>query len=452
MSWVDTPWSFLLPKPDEIPDCPEELVAANEPGAGAALSEFDSRSLGLESRELTIEVVTHMYGGGVEIGRHDPSHPIRAQGIRGQLRAWWRLACGHRYASTEQRWRREEEIFGSTTFPSPLTIHVVQQPDLKGRRLDPEQIKRADEIQYALFPAVSPTRMGLEYKEDRDVLQAGLVFKLRLTWLSAERIARRRIRQREIAEDTSIPTEVTPICGEIDEALTAWLAFGGYGARTRRGCGAIRSVDPPPLSRLPVLPGVRCFVPNDYRAEDPVEINAWLDAVDLYRAFREWRPDRRGSGPGRSRWPEADSLRKITRQSTTDHIKPVVPSNTIPAFPRSALGMPIVFHFKDRGDPGQIQVYPKLHGESEKRERMASPVITRPLYHDGRWVPGLVFLKSDPTGYRIHLEGQVTRTLDGAPVVDERLAPLEPMHGRASAIEAFVAFAQSRGYEEVDPS
>ncbi|MEI8633100.1 type III-B CRISPR module RAMP protein Cmr1 [Vibrio sp. PP-XX7] len=39
-------------------------------------------------------LVTPMYGGGVNAGEVDKEMPIRASAIRGQLRFWWRIACG----------------------------------------------------------------------------------------------------------------------------------------------------------------------------------------------------------------------------------------------------------------------------------------------------------------------------------------------------------------------
>ncbi|WP_237667752.1 type III-B CRISPR module RAMP protein Cmr1 [Vibrio sp. V33_P6A3T137] len=45
-----------------------------------------------ESYSCTL--VTPMYGGGVKAGEVDNDMPIRASAIRGQLRFWWRIACG----------------------------------------------------------------------------------------------------------------------------------------------------------------------------------------------------------------------------------------------------------------------------------------------------------------------------------------------------------------------
>src|SRR5437764_717146 len=67
-------------------------------------------------KTYAVEVITPLVGGGVEAGRIDERFPIRATAIRGHLRHWWRLTIGRSLGAG--MWRREEEIFGSTEFPS----------------------------------------------------------------------------------------------------------------------------------------------------------------------------------------------------------------------------------------------------------------------------------------------------------------------------------------------
>jgi len=42
----------------------------------------------------TCKLVTPLYGGGVRAAEVDTAMPIRAAGIRGQLRFWWRIVAG----------------------------------------------------------------------------------------------------------------------------------------------------------------------------------------------------------------------------------------------------------------------------------------------------------------------------------------------------------------------
>lgn len=92
--------------PRQIPDCPTDIPIPKR----------------RESRSYEIELITPMVGGGAVAGEVDFDFPIRPTAIRGHLRYWWRLIRGHSLG--EGRWRREEEIFGSTEFPSPIEIRI----------------------------------------------------------------------------------------------------------------------------------------------------------------------------------------------------------------------------------------------------------------------------------------------------------------------------------------
>ena len=143
--------------------------------------------------------------------------------------------------------------------------------------------------------------------------------------------------------------------------------------------------------------------------------------------------------PGRSHWPEADSIRQITGcalkppagtppsgvpadEDGHDHSTPVVPASLLPAFPKAVLGLPINFHFADGpgknrpkcrrrlGSHRTFQLYPLVpnpSGQLEISERLASPVITRPLWLDGKWRPAIVILDAPlPAGFKIRVEGK----------------------------------------------
>jgi hypothetical protein len=79
--------------------------------------------------------------------------------------------------------------------------------------------------------------------------------------------------------------------------------------------------------------------------------------------------------PGRSRWPEADSIRNITHRHLTNH--PLEHPATR-FFPRADLGLPIVFHFQhqSRGDPNDTTL--QVDGVKDAT-RMASPIILKAL-------------------------------------------------------------------------
>ncbi len=133
--------------PKEIPDCPKKP----NPTAEA-------------DRSYEIELITPMFGGGASAGELDPRLPIRPTAIRGQLRHWWRLIYG--LSLREGMWSREEEIFGSTEFPSPLGVRV-EAPPIK-ERVDPSAISTPS-LKYILFPSI---------ENNQQLAKEGLSFRL----------------------------------------------------------------------------------------------------------------------------------------------------------------------------------------------------------------------------------------------------------------------------------
>lgn len=437
-----------------------------------------------------IDVVTPLFGGGVEAGQTDPVTPIRIPSIRGQLRFWWRATRGAAFGTVEELRQRETEIWGSTENPSPLVLVVEtvgspvwrQPPEYGFDRFGPEA--------YSLFSA----------KQNGAVLcREGLRFRLVVTWPQGQVLQARRDRdneQRRQAHLPLLPAKLEDITLDVETAWRAWLQFGGIGARTRRGCGALHTTANEmrwPLAGVPggvMLLGRGCSTP----------LEAWKEAIKVYQKFRQ---DFRGprhkktlrSGnvanvPGRSHWPEPDSIRKLTGCSlkpavgapasdappdvnTNDHSTPVVPSDILPAFPRASLGLPIIFHFAADGpgekrparpdrDPAVVELLPMVLDERSKEmagTRMASPVITRPVFYEGRWCPALLLLRR-PIGLRAILQGQrALWTGDGArdinvqisagQIVNDHFSRLRPFGGCASIWDALISFAKKAGFQEV---
>lgn len=455
-----------MPIPRDIPPCP------------AAPSQ---RSSERTTREYEISVVTPLFGGGVEAGTLDETLPIRGTSIRGQLRHWWRATIGHRL--DDRMWQREEEVFGSTDFPSPLSVTVLEQPAV--HRVDPSYGDKFGPIAYALFSAI---------ENQRQVAKEGSNFRMQLSWESTTELQRRRSAQnaqRKKDGRSLLPPAVEDIGVDITVALQAWCTLGGIGARTRRGCGAIFCKEL--ATQLPKLP-CTVLIASPQRSA----LEAWQGAVKAYRDFRQsprGRKHQKTIGtrngpktiqvPGRSHWPEADSIRKLTGsglkpapgssptsaaadEDPSDHSVPVVPEDVLPAFPRAILGLPINFHFADgpgknrpgqsNKDPQDVQLVPLLPGSTDSVDRMSSPVITRPLWRDGKWCAGVIILEQHlPSGLRVRLTGKRARA-DGADlshdllperIVNASLGALRPMRGHSSALDALRAFLESNGFREV---
>lgn len=174
------------------------------------------------------------------------------------------------------------------------------------------------------------------------------------------------------------------------------MTFGGLGARTRRGAGTLHCdkyaytwdsnniLGDGSARPWPVLKGGRVVIGTQRLPWN----ECWALVVNLLRDFRQDR-----AGPrGRSKWPEAHEIRSIRGRWEPHH----APRLQGGGFPRARLGLPIVFHFKDRGDPLDNTLSLKPSGDDDRTEaRMASPVILKPWpVSDHEAVPLLAVLNA----------------------------------------------------------
>ena len=378
---------------------------------------------------LTLRLATPMMGGGVEPGEVDWERPIRVPAIRGHLRAWWRLFCAKDLKG--ERLRKEEgNIWGSMDAPSKVVILTECKPisDQAMRHysaLIPFDFdKKYGPELYALFPAQEQRQTG---KPGHDVAREGLSFTLTLRY----------------------PEKFQ---AQIRTTLAAWIYLGGVGSRTRRGCGSL--VCEAGGEKLPSLKEI--LTANDQIAlwRGPTAGNglaAWQKALEVYKSYRQDRNSGDGNRPGRSRWPEPDSIRQLTGCSIGNHSKPVVEAAALPSFPRAVLGLPIIFHFKDgpkgKPDPNQDPTDLQLKGKwkNKERERMASPIITKAIYEGGKWFSAIVVLPRQAA-----LEVQPSGTRGDAnlkPVQGGHYATIKPMRGAQDAISGLERFiSKDRGF------
>ena len=102
-----------------IPPCPETIPKGTHPD--------------LEERNYKIQIVTSLFGGGVEGGEPDPITPIRGTAIRGQIQFWWRATRGASFITPQELFLRHAAIWGTTEKGSPVKIEV--QDVIKGQEL-----------------------------------------------------------------------------------------------------------------------------------------------------------------------------------------------------------------------------------------------------------------------------------------------------------------------------
>ena len=324
----------------------------------------------------TCKLVTPLYGGGVRAGEVDEQMPIRASGLRGQLRFWWRIACGP-FPNSKVMFQREAAIWGGIAGSGPTASRVAVRVDsITGVKVEPAFVyqpnhKKPGELRtmpdaadwveaYAMFPARGElTKDKREEKvSPHRLARAGLGFRLGV-----------RLHP-DLTDDQR---------AEVTTTLRWWASFGGVGARTRRGLGAVQvnALEPVSADEVAARDGRLLTCGTERGAEQ-----AWKISVGRLRQFRQGielgrNPKSEGSQSpaGRSRWPEPDMIRRQTRRHSHDHA-PTHPVTT--AYPRAAFGLPIVFHFKDenKGEPAQQLLVP------EGGDRMASPLILRPYWSD----------------------------------------------------------------------
>lgn len=351
------------------------------------------------------ELITPLYGGGVKPFEADPVTIIRATEIRGQLRFWWRACRGGKPefdGDITKMKKAEDEIWGKayekkdTPIPQNKMVQIRVEVDNPGtltklfrienrRGKNQSKSNQGPGIGYVAFP-LQPSQEELKQPnpEVKDV-RSGVSFKLTI----------------------SFPEEQKD---EVEASLWAWETFGGIGARTRRGFGALHllrvngknnaDVPPPNVQQAAIwLRGkLDQLIANGKYPEGmphlslsgqiritPLSQNgftAWQTLAKKLFSFRQI-PDGRS---GRSYWPEAEAIREITGDRDIKY--PILSHPK--KFPRAAFGLPIIFHFRDDdiGDPEDTT----LQGAKEGKERLASPLILRPLAcKDGKAV-GLALL------------------------------------------------------------
>jgi CRISPR-associated protein Cmr1 len=436
-----------MPRTDAIPECPQ-LPAA--------------RSSGRVTREYQISLITPMFGGGAEPGQPDEDFPIRGTSIRGQLQFWWRATRGARFADRRELFARHADIWGTTERASPVEIavrDVTRKPARSCARYEWNQNARGGKggwrlvwdaqfasspLPYALFSFQG--KQPASHNGDPEEPPASFIetasFTLRLRY------------PEELSED-------------VETTVWAWVNFGGLGARTRRGCGSLfcKELVPKDVSDLeswfksapfdhagneldwPTMPGTVLV-----GKQVPAPTDAWKVVIGLLQKFRQGEgvgrnPGQQHNRPGRSRWPEPETIRQVTNRRSSQHARLAhIPDD---AFPRAEFGLPIVFHFQGQGEPPDTVLYPSA------AERMASPLILKPLaLANGTAVPLILRLATPPLeGVELKqgsngLELPQTTVVRASRLAAYHDSPLSASES-GSAVEAFLLFARNNGFREI---
>lgn len=344
------------------------------------------------SVSVAVEVVTPILGGGSQTRALDDVDVIRPAAVRGHLRFWWRALRGHEFAGADDLYTAESALWGRAVTDgegrSAVEICVeVQQAGV----IDTSDIHLVHTPgAYALWPARAERRTSTPPAPRR---KPGTRFRLTLIGPKGRE-------------------------AQLRDVIRAWLLFGGYGSRTRRGLGAFTVTDdagawlPAQATRKAFkdLFGGDVFVsPNRAALDTPWlagaalqvgnpdgdAVKAWTTALDWLKEFRQGtsgRPGDRAREPGAgkpqpqrpsiSNWPEADKVRRLCTARRGLLWAHPPRHNATPAWPRAGFGLPVVGQFQ------QQSRIPRPAGQNEPRNLRwdeCTPAATEPDGFELRW-------------------------------------------------------------------
>ncbi len=372
---------------------------------------------------VRLEVVTPILGGSHQTRAIDDVDVIRAPSVRGHLRFWWRALYAAQYANADALYQRESALWGRAATDdggrSAVEIRVsverVGSTDSSEIRLFSSRDQPATPGAYALWPARAETKTNTPTAPRR---QPGTQFQLMLKVPAAHE-------------------------AEVKNALRAWILFGGYGGRTRRGLGSLKVLEnarswlPSAGTReaLTSLFGLDVFeAPTRTPCDVPwfggtaIHVGtkgadaqrAWTTALDWLKDFRqgfggpagerarEPGPNGNAQRPSISNWPEGDKIRRLSTPQRGLRWAHTPRHNQTPAWPRAGFGLPIIGQFQSRsreehptrkkrnGRPDEMywnelpQSHPNYGTEPEgfelrwragnvEHDRLASPLIVKAL-------------------------------------------------------------------------
>lgn len=385
----------------------------------------------LETWTLRLRTITPLFGGSATPREVDAENPVRSASVRGHLRFWWRAVAGARYGTAEELFKAEEAIWGSAQRYGKVALRVLEQK--AGKAVKPSDLvgdkgtaRTGPMERFFLHPFNPDKSKGLEEASGLQWVE----FTLELT-----------------------PSLSDPEKEHLRRALRAWIAFGGVGARTRRGAGALEVVDDP-QNWLPANPEqLRAWF-----AQQPVENPphttlagaviclgrprkpSHTDPYKGHAAWRElgqfWTRLRKGHYLEDPQTGETMAYTPMAGGKWNDHktLLALRPNQKQIALAKPYLGLPIVYQRLGSSFSGTLEA------QHAQGKRMASSVILKPMaFADGSLQPAVVLLKAPPPE-RIKIADQELELYipDADPVLDalEANNPLEAVR-KAAHIQGF---------------
>ncbi len=347
----------------------------------------------LTTWELTLKTITPMFGGSAKTREINAQNPIRPASIRGHLRFWWRATAGAAFSSSQELFEAEKAIWGSGEKYGLVSLRVQTLDN--GVEIEPSEIV-----------------------PDRGTAQSGPMERFFLHPFNENRTERlaEAVGRKEIKFQCSLTFQkpTTPAQQlEVKTAIRAWLAFGGIGARTRRGCGALEVTQersewlPENLEQLKTwFSGVpdraieRTSLFGGHlqfgeictgRRDQPPAFAAWRELGQFWTRFRK--------GHFTEKHPTFSAM---SGASWHDHreLQSLAPTAQEIELSKPFYGLPLIYQkFRDAFS-GEIEaVHP--HGR-----RMASPIILKPIGFANGNVRPLVLVLRAPSPKRIKIKRQ----------------------------------------------
>lgn len=452
----------MRPPPSLNPPAPSERPSKRRRAtlSGDALAGF----------EVRLKTITPILGGSARPREVDRAVGVRAQSVRGHLRFWWRCLQLQDPGITTSALlhQRERALWGGAS---------NDRQDESGRSRVEVRVECISGIETTRIDRTSPTPGGAHNPETpgfyalwtaREVRQYGVV-----TTPAAERF------------QAGVTFTLRVRCPEADlpavkAAVRAWILFGGYGARTRRGLGALTVVEEGASRVADWLPanveaigagfGVALAAAARARRDTPSlkgaalatgaatgdAVNAWRTGLAWVRDFRQAEdtappaapPTPRGFArekgattvrPGRSNLPEADKIRNLSGRGPWEHTPR---HNGTPAWPRAGFGLPINGQFQDedrhrvkyRDQTPALRVPARYElrwrmASGEISDRLGSPLIIKPLpLANGQFVPCALWLhRAYPNGGQVVLTRGGSEITGSAAPFDRLVAPGDPI-------------------------
>ncbi len=407
------------------------------------------------------KLITPLFGGGAEPQQPDEVTVVRASEIRGLLRFWWRATRGGQFGSLDEMRRAEEAIWGSAAAegkPGPSEVWLEVRDFKKGQLDVPFEVVHSKREKAVVNPrkgSVVPAYAAFPLQPKREEAYVGM--ELPGVYLDVE-----------FTLHITFPEKRRQ---DVEAALWAWETFGGVGARTRRGFGALQLVelienDQNKMPNAPKTPQqvkewirqtLREYVvkgnwpehiphlSQDLRFEctkpQRDALAAWQTLIGKLQQFRQQRHKKYGL----SLWPEANVIRKRMGQ------KPKWPPNIsspslVERFPRARFGLPIIFHMPHdkRLRSKDFTLMGSPEPDSDKPiDRLASPLILRPLVCGSQAVGLAVVLEApQEPPYGLEVEGLPSGQKKVRTDLTEDDANTEPLkrvlNGEPDVTEAFL--------------